>query len=41
MTFEKDGNQYEVTDPAHIDAFNAKGWKEVIVKEEPKKPVKK
>ncbi len=36
MIFEKDGVQYNVTDPAHIDCFRAKGWREVK-QEKPKK----
>lgn len=44
MIFEKNGVKYDVTDPAHIDCFKAKGWKQCIekkpkptVKEKPKK----
>ena len=38
-----DGKQtYEVTDPAHIDCFKAKGWIEVKEKtEKPEKPAPK
>lgn len=40
MIFEKDGERWEVTDPAHIDCFRAKGWHEVSQEKKPKKPSK-
>jgi len=29
MWFARDGLTYEVTEPAHVDAFRAAGWEEV------------